>query len=83
VPINIQVETNLTNMFKPLLDHLTLLNVNDERTARDKSSTMNLAKQYDCIYHPMTVQYPSEPGYTYTMEVTPLIAAGKIKLCYL
>ena len=28
----------------------------------------------------ITVKYPSEPGCTHTMEVTPLITAGKIKL---
>ena len=46
--------------------------INDERTARDISqaqsilcSDMTMMK----IYHPMTVQYPSEPC-TYTMEVS-------------
>jgi len=110
-------------MFKPLLDHFAPLN--DQRTARDKSSTINLVKapqlpedndslkeqitqvgarvkvkwnaekigdlgwkrgwytanvqgyDYD---EDITVQYLSEPGCTYTMEVIPLLELVKLNL---
>ena len=42
MPLNIRNEPNLTDMFKPLLEHLALLN--DQRTAKGKSSTINLVK---------------------------------------
>jgi len=37
-------------------------------------------KGYDYDVDIITVQYPSEPGCTYTMEVTPLIATDKLNL---
>jgi len=57
-------------MITPLLDHLTLLNLTmKEQPGISQAQSTLCSDMTMMVYHPMTVQYPSEPC-TYTMKVS-------------
>ena len=125
VPVSTHSETDLTDLFLPLLDYVALQH--DQRAAQDERNTISLVdtlktktsaqgdleslqqqlvevgakikvkwsseeigdsagwyvayvQGYDSDLNLITLHYQSEPDCTYTVELTPLLRAGTIKL---